>query len=167
MRFQVEHWFNGSRGAVVGVLINPQFYRGLALPDLSQPEVLESTSDGERSLLRLRYEFVGTLDPIARRLLGENRLVWIQEVRVERHTGIGDLTFGAAADPTRLRGSGHFTLEEEDGRCVRRLSGELVVAVPLIGPRAEKRIVPGVLRRLDIEAEAINNYLAEGHTCGL
>jgi hypothetical protein len=164
MRFRVEHWFNGSRSAVAGTLIDPQFYQGLALPDLSQPEVLESTSDSEHSRLRLRYEFVGTLDAIARPLLGENRLVWIQEVRVEHATGVGDLTFGAAADPTRLHGSGHFTLEEVDGRCVRRLSGELVVAVPLIGPRAERRIVPGLLRRLDIEAQAINNHLAHGRT---
>jgi hypothetical protein len=164
MRFQVEHWFNGSPGAVAALLVDPEFYRGLALPDLSQPEVLESSSDAERSILRLRYEYVGTLDPIARRLLGENRLAWIQEVKVENKLGTGDLTFGAAGDSTRLHGSGHFTLNEEDGRCVRRLSGDLVVAVPLIGSRAEKRIVPGVLRRLDIEAQAINNSLAEGHT---
>jgi len=162
MRFQAEHQFNGSPGAVAALLVDPEFYQRLALPDLSQPEVLQSNSDGEHSLLQLRYEFLGTLDPIARRLLGENRLTWIQEVRVEHSTGTGDLTYGAAADPTRLRGSGHFTLKEDDGRCVRRLSGELVVAVPLIGPRAERRIVPGVLRRLDIEAEAINNSLAGG-----
>jgi hypothetical protein len=160
MRFQAEHSFNGSPGAVAALLVDPQFYEGLALPDLSQPEILESSSDAEHSLLRLRYEFVGTLDPIARRLLAGNQLSWIQEVRVERSLGTGDLTFGAAADPTRLHGSGHFTLNEEDGRCVRQLSGELVVAVPLVGRRAEKKIVPGVLRRLDIEAEAINKSLA-------
>jgi Protein of unknown function (DUF2505) len=164
MRFQAEHWLDGSPAAVATLLTDPQFYQALALPDLSRPEVLPSRSDDQRRHLRLRYEFTGTLDPIARRLLGENRLAWIQEVQIEPSTGTGDLTFGAAADPRRLRGSGHFTLQAKDGRCVRRLSGEMVVAVPMIRARAERRIVPGVLRRLDIEAEAINQALAEGPT---
>jgi Protein of unknown function (DUF2505) len=164
MRFQAEHWFDGPPGAVAALLTDPQFYQRLALPDLSQPEVLQSSSDDQHSRLRLRYEFIGALDPVARRLLGENRLAWIQDIRIEPSTGTGDLTFGAAADPTRLRGSGHFTLQKLDGRCVRRLSGELVVAVPVIGARAERRIVPGVLRRLDIEAEAVNKALAAGPT---
>lgn len=164
MRFRAEHTFNGSSDVVAPFLTDPDFYQGLTLPDLSRPEVLQSSSDGEHSMLRLRYEFVGTLDPIARQLLGQNRLAWVQEVRVEHSARSGELTFGAAADPKRLRGSAQFTLIEEDGRCVRRLSGELTVAIPLIGRRAENKIVPGILRRLDIEAEAINDSLAEGHT---
>lgn len=159
MRFQAEHAFHGPSHAVAALLTDPDFYRRLALPDLSQPEVVESSSDGEHSMLRLRYEFVGTLDPIARHLIGEHRLAWVQEVRFQHAAGSGELTFGAAADPTRLRGSARFTLDDEDGRCVRRLSGELIVAIPLIGYRAEKRIVPGILRRLDIEAGAVNDAL--------
>ncbi|MGH9207805.1 MAG: DUF2505 family protein, partial [Acidimicrobiales bacterium] len=42
---------------------------------------------------------------------------------------------------------------------VRRIDGELVVAVPAIGRMAERRIVPGLLRRLDIEAEALDDRL--------
>jgi hypothetical protein len=161
MRFQAEHWFNGSPEAVAALLTDPQFYGQLALPDLSQPEVVESSTEGGRSLLRLRYEFIGSLDPMARRLLGQSRLTWIQQVVVENSTDSGELTFNAEADPKRLHGSAHFSLQSDGGRCVRRLEGELVVAVPLIGSRAEKKIVPGVLRRLDIEAEAINSRLAE------
>jgi hypothetical protein len=161
MRFQAEHTFDGPSSEVAALLTDSDFYQALALPDLSRPEVLQSSSDGEQSVLRLRYEFVGTLDPMARRIIGENRLAWIQEVRVDHASRSGELTFGAAADPGRLHGSAHFTLEEQDGQCIRQLSGELTVAIPLIGSRAERRIVPGVLRRLDIEADAITVALAE------
>lgn len=164
MRFQAEHAFKGPSGVVAALLTDPDFYQGLDLPDLSRPEVLRSSSDGGQSILRLRYEFVGTLDPIARRLVGANRLAWDQEVRIEHSAGSGTLTFGASADPSRLRGSAQFTLEGQDGRCVRRLRGELTVALALIGPSAEKRIVPGILRRLDIEAEAVNTALLERPT---
>jgi hypothetical protein len=162
MRFQAEHWFDGTSEAVAALLTDPQFYATLALPDLSQPEVLETSSEAGRSRLRLRYEFTGNIDSMARRLLGERKLTWIQQVDLENSTDSGELTFNAEADPKRLHGSAHFDFQSEGGRCVRRLQGELVVAVPLIGSRAEKKIVPGVLRRLDIEAEAVNKRLA-GH----
>jgi hypothetical protein len=40
------------------------------------------------------------------------------------------------------------------------LDGELVVAIPGVGRMAERRIVPGLLRRLDIEADAVDAELS-------
>jgi Protein of unknown function (DUF2505) len=164
MRFQTEHRFNGSPGQVADVLTDPRFYETLTLPDVSEPEVLGSSGDGQRSVVRLRYEFVGKMDAMARRLIGTKRLAWIQQVAVERSTNSGDLSFSAEADPKRLHGSAHFELQATDAGSVRRLSGELVVAVPLVGSRAERKIVPGVLSRLDIEAQGVNDTLARGHS---
>lgn len=101
---------------------------------------------------RLRYDHVGHLDPIARWLLGDRRLTWIQDLRLDRTSGVGRLSFEAEADPARLHGAADVTLESVDGGTVRRLDDQLVVAVPLIGPRAERRILPGLVRRLDIKA---------------
>jgi len=162
MRFEAEHWFDGSPDAVAALLTDAHFYQTLELPDVSQPEALDSTSDGQQSRLRLRYQFSGNLDPRARRLLGKDRLTWIQEVVVQHPSDSGELTFNSEADPKRLHGSAHFDLQVEGGRCVRRLAGELVVAIPLIGRQAERKIVPGVLRRLDVEAEAVNRALTQG-----
>src|SRR3974390_587239 len=111
MRFQTEHRFNGSPGQVDAVLTDPRFYETLTLTDVSEPEILESSGDGQRSLVRLRYLFVGNLDAMARRLVGTRRLAWIQQVEVERSTNSGDLSFNAEADPKRLHGSAHFELQ--------------------------------------------------------
>jgi hypothetical protein len=159
VRFHAEHRFNGSEQAVAALLADPAFYLGLALPDLSQPEVLEKRENGDNAMLRLRYEFVGSLDPIAHRLLGSSHLAWIQEVRVDRSAGSGALRFEAEKDPRRLHGAADFILTAAGGATVRRLDGELVVAVPGIGRMAERRIVPGLLRRLDIEAQALDDQL--------
>lgn len=163
MRFQAEHRFQGSPGEVAALLTDPGFFQTLVLPDVSDPQTIESRADGPRSSLRLRYRYTGNLDPKARRLLGKERLAWTQEVTVDHTTGSGDLSFQAEADPKRLHGKAHFDLRADGDGCVRRLSGELVVAIPLIGSAAERKIVPGVLRRLDIEAQGINNTLAERH----
>jgi len=161
VRFQAEHRFHAPIAALTTLLADPDFYLGLTLPDLSEPEVLEEGHDGDETLLRLRYQYVGSLDPIAQRLLGSSRLSWIQEVRVGRSDGSGTLGFQAEKDPKRLHGSARFVLTEAAGNTVRRIDGDLVVAVPGIGRMAERRIVPGLLRRLDIEAQALNERL--GH----
>lgn len=156
MQFQAEHRIVGSRASVAAALSDADFYAALKLPDVSLPEVVEHVA-GE--LVVLRYEFTGNLDPLARRLLGGDQLTWTQEVRLDGDTG-GTLAFTADANPAMLHGDARFTLTEEgdggDGvSTLRRLAGSLVVAVPVVGGMAERRIVPGVLARLDVEAGAL------------
>jgi hypothetical protein len=159
MRFHTEHRFRGSVGAVIALLLDPSFHAQLELPDRELLEMVDTGSDGDQARLRLRYDFVGHLDPIARRLLGDRRLTWIQDLRLDRTSGVGRLSFEAEADPARLHGAADVTLESVDGGTVRRLDGELVVAFPLIGPRAEGRVLPGLVRRLDIEGDALAERL--------
>jgi hypothetical protein len=159
VRFHAEHHIGGSAEAVAALLVDSAFYLHLALPDLSLPELLDQESEGDRARLRLRYEFMGSLDPIAQRLLGSSRLAWIQEVRVDKLAGAGALTFEAEKDPRRLHGAADFVLTEAEGGTLRHIDGELVVAVPGIGRMAERRIVPGLLRRMDIEAKAMDDQL--------
>lgn len=153
----------GSTEAVGAVISDPQFYAELELPDLSLPQIIEHSADGDAVLIRLRYEFTGSLDPIAQRLLGNERLAWTQDVRYDGSTRSGSLEFGAEKDPRRLHGSASFTLAvaPREGGTLRTIDGELVVAVPAIGHMAEKRIVPGVVRRMDIEAQAVDRRLSE------
>lgn len=162
MRFHAEHRFDGSPEAVVAILADPDFYLGLDLPDLSRPELLEQGTDGDVAVVRLRYEFVGSLDPIAQRLIGSGRLAWVQEVRVDQSSGSGALGFEAEKNPRQLHGAADFVLNPDGRGTVRTIDGELVVAVPGIGGMAERRIVPGLVRRLDIEAEAVDDQLRRG-----
>ncbi|MHB1712910.1 MAG: DUF2505 family protein [Acidimicrobiales bacterium] len=162
MRFHAEHRFDAPVPAVAALLADPAFYLGLDLPDLSTPEMLETRTDGSETTLRLRYEYRGHLDPIVLRLLGSNHLAWMQEVRIDRSTDSGTLHFEAERDPKRLHGTADFVLAATGKGAVRRLDGELAVAVPGIGRMAERRIVPGILNRLDIEARALGDRLRSG-----
>ncbi|MER3452944.1 MAG: DUF2505 domain-containing protein, partial [Acidimicrobiia bacterium] len=51
-------------------------------------------------------------------------------------------------------------IAEGPGTAKRVIDGTLAVDVPLIGRSAERRILPGLLRRLDAEAEALRSWLA-------
>ena len=158
MHFQVEHHFRAAPQQVAAVLARPDFYTHLDLPDLARPTVLEHREgEGEvdgGTVIRLRYEFVGSLNSLVRRMLGGERLAWLQEIRIAGTEG--SLTFGAEKNPALLYGSALFVLQQASPGSVRHLEGELVVAVPGIGAMAERRIVEGLLRRLDLEAEALD-----------
>jgi hypothetical protein len=160
MRFRAEHRFDAGVAPVLAVLVDPAFHRGLRLPDCELLDVVEAATDGGEAVLRLRYEFVGHLDAVAHRLLGGRSLRWSQDLRLDVVAGTGRLTVAAEADPRRLHGEAAVTVRPRDGGSARTIDGELVVAAPLVGGMAERRIVPGLLRRLDIEAAAVDAHLA-------
>jgi hypothetical protein len=161
VRFEVEHDFPASCAEVAEVLCDPAFQTQLDLPDMSRPEVLTSSVDGTTSVLRLRYEYIGQLDPIARKLLGGRKLTWIQELRLDTATYAGTLSFSAEEEPDRLNGTAEVEITARgDDRCRRHIAGDLHVRVPLVGGTAEKRIVPGLVRRLDVESAALTTQLA-------
>jgi uncharacterized protein DUF2505 len=162
VHFEAEHEFAASPADVSDGLCDPEFHLHLDLPDLSRPEVVASSTDGAIRLLRLRYEYVGRLDPIARKVVGNRKLTWIQELRLDPATGRGSLAFSAEADAKRLNGAATIAIEPLDGgkRSRRRIAGDFHVRVPLIGGTAERAIVPGLVRRLDVEAGALSEQLA-------
>jgi Protein of unknown function (DUF2505) len=162
MHFQVEHEFPASRAQVADVLCDPAFHTQLDLPDLSRPEIVTSSVQGTTRVLRLRYEYVGQLDPVARRLVGDRVLAWVQELRLDTATYRGGLSFSAEQDAGRLNGAAEVAIEALDRETGsrRRIGGDLHVRVPLVGGTAERRIVPGLVRRLDVEASALRQELA-------
>lgn len=108
----------------------------------------------------MRYEYTGSLDPLVRRLLGGARLTWTQELRLRPagtgsgpHRFSGSLDVHADANPRLLHGRAVVALGPDgpDGT-LRVVDGELVVSLPGLGAMAERRIVPGVVTRLDAEA---------------
>jgi len=159
--FSVVHDLPGSRAAVTALLCDPAFHTSLELPDLGQPEVVEVSTAGSEQLLRLRYEYIGQIDGVARKLLGNRRLTWLQDLRFDSSTFRGGLTFAAEADPKRLHGDATVALLEgaTPDTTRRTIKGALHVRVPLIGGNAERRIVPGLVQRLDVEAAALTRAL--------
>jgi hypothetical protein len=162
VRFSAEHDFAASRDQVVDVWCDPEFHLGLDLPDLSRPDLLAHQTEGTTRIVRLRYEYTGQLDPAARKIIGSQKLTWIQELRLDTASYAGSLTFSVEHGSDRLSGEATVALTTNDGdeHTRRSIAGDLRVRVPIIGGAAERRIVPGVVRRLDVEAAALATDLA-------
>jgi hypothetical protein len=166
VHFDVAHEFPASCARVAAVLCDPDFQTSLDLPDLGRPEVLANTANGTTRVLRLRYEYIGHLDPTARKILSGRKLTWVQELRLDTATFSGTLSFSAEADANRLNGAATVVIVAERSpagvgeRSRRRIAGDLHVRVPIVGSIAEGRIVPGLVRRLDVEAAALTAELS-------
>jgi len=49
-----------------------------------------------------------------------------------------------------------------DSTSHRRIAGDFHIRIPVVGGTAERAIVPGLVRRLDVEAAALAGRLAAG-----
>ena len=160
MHFDTTHEFAATPQEVMAVFCDPDFQTRLDLPDLSRPDVVESSVDGTTHVLRLRYAYVGQLDGIAKTIVGDRPLTWIQDLRLDTATRAGTLTYSADGDAGRLNGDATVTFTARDGgSCARHIAGDLRVRIPVVGGRAEKAIVPGLVRRIDVEAAALADEL--------
>jgi hypothetical protein len=159
VQFHAEHHFSSSSVDVMAAMVDAGLYANLQFPDLSQTEVLGRRSDGSRTSLRLRLAFIGRLDPLGRRLIGSDQLSWVQEIEADTSTGTGQLTFASEDPSRRLHGQADITFHLEHDGTSRQIDGDLVVAVPFVAAAVESRIIAGLLRNLDLEAQAIREQL--------
>jgi hypothetical protein len=144
-------------------MCDPEFQTHLELPDLSLPTVVTHDVNGTNCLLRLRYEYTGQLDSMARRVIGGRTITWVQELRLDRATGAGTLSFSADDDGGRVNGEASVTITATDGDgSHRRIAGDFHIRIPVVGGTAERKIVPGLVRRLDVEAAALSDRLGAG-----
>ncbi len=161
MRLEARHEFPAPVADVERAMADPAFYDQLHdLPDLAPPEVLDRTEVGSRITLRVRYVFTGHVDLIVRRVVNIDQLVWIQTTEFDTHAHEATLTVVPEKLGSMLQCAGKFELASTSaGGTVRTLTGELKVKVPLLGGRAERALAPGILRRIDLEADALRTWL--------
>jgi hypothetical protein len=159
VRFDLEHRFSAPLAAVEAAMIDPTYLAAVRLPDVAPPNVLGVDGDGSVVTTRVAYEYTGSLDPIAQRVLRGSQIGWVQEVTLDRDAHRARFTVVPKVHADRLRCSGTYALREQGEGALRVISGELRINVPLIASRAEKMIVPGLVRRMKLEAVFLQEWL--------
>ena len=160
MKLTASHIFSAPATAVCAGMADADFYASLDLPDLERPELLVRTENGSRVDIHLRFRYTGRLDPVARRIVGRDHVTWVQRLVVDTAARSCALTVAPELGVVPVTCDGTFTLHDAEGdHCLRTLAGELRVKVPVIGGRAERSLAPGITRRLDLEAAALDAYL--------
>ena len=156
MHFEHDRDFTGSAVRVAEIMSDASFQAALDLPDLGRPEVVAAEADGDQRSLKLRYEYIGQLDAIAQKVVGGRKLTWLQELDIDVERGAGTLSFFAEGDADRVNGCATVTITATgEATCHRKLAGDFRIRIPVIGGTAERKIVPGIVRRFGVEADAV------------
>lgn len=165
MRFRLDQDLPGSVEEVESALTDPRFLAELAaLPKLGEPEVLESTREGERVRQRVRYRFAGKLSPVVTKVLDPARLVWVDETTYDlrAHTATFRILPEHYANRLRCSGTYRFTTQGDGTR--RTAEGDLVVSYPLVGRAVERAIVSGLEEHMGDEADLLRGWLVRHRT---
>lgn len=161
VQFSTTNHFNASAANVAEALRDPDFYESLdELPDIAIPEVVSNTASDDSTLLVVRYRYTGHVDGFVRRFIGNEPLTWLQHTTFEHDTHNAAIKIETEVARELLRCSGTMTLDGDKKTSTRVIAANLDVRIPLISGRVASSLIPGIIARIDAEAEALDGWLA-------
>ncbi len=160
MQFTVTETIAADRDDVVQALGDPGYYASLggASSSVRAPELLSASTASGSLVVRVRYAFAGTLSGPAAMVVDADKLTWVIETEYDPGTHTGTLVVVPDHYEGMLRCRGTLVLAERDGATLQTVTGDLEVKVPLVGGAAEKAILGGLTRQLDLEATALADW---------
>ncbi|MGA2835270.1 MAG: DUF2505 family protein [Acidimicrobiales bacterium] len=162
MRFSVTETIAASREDVLRSLVDPDYYAYLGdhATSVRAPELLSAADDGGIVHTRVRYAFDGTISGPAARVVDADKLTWVIDTTYDTTTHSGAVVVDPDHYAGLLRCNGTLALGGTDGVTVETVAGVLEVRVPLLAGAAERAILGGFTRHLEIEARALAGFCA-------
>jgi hypothetical protein len=163
VKFTVTETIAAERDAVLGALADPDYYAhlGEAVSAVRAPQLLSVVRDADTIHTSVRYAFDGNISGPAALVVDADKLTWVIETDYDIAAHRGTVVVVPDHYEGMLRCSGTLTLEERGrGETLETVSGQLVVRVPLVSAAAEKAILGGFTRHLELEAAALAEYCA-------
>ena len=163
MKFTVTETIAAGRDEVLGALVDPDYYAelGAAATAVRPPELLAASESAGTVHTRVRYAFDGTISGPAALVVDVDKLTWVIETTYDTARHAGSLVVVPDHYEGMLRCRGTLTLEATDaGATVETVTGRLEVKVPLVSGAAEKAILGGFTRHVELEAASMAAYCA-------
>ena len=164
MKFEIVNRFRTTVADFERVLDDPQLYEKLRLPAIEKIEPLERVDEGERVRRRVRYtpNTDGKIPSFGRSVVKPSMLRWIEESTYDKARHRFDYRILPNLPESwrdRFQSQGSYQLAQEGGEVVRRIEGEIVVRLPLLGRTVEKLLLREVTENFRAEAEAMSALL--------
>ena len=160
MQFSTTNHFNASAAHVAEALRDPDFYESLdALPDMATPEVVSNTVAANATILVVRYRYTGNVDGFVRRMVGNEPLAWLQHTSFDHDSNNATIKIETEVAKELLRCSGTMKLDGAKKTSTRVIDASLDVRIPLISGRVANSLIPGIIARIDAEADALGDWL--------
>jgi hypothetical protein len=166
MKFEIEDRFDATLAELERLLDDPSLYGHLerAMPGIEKIEPLERVDEGGRVRRRVRYtpRTEGKIPAFGRSVVKPSMLCWTEESTWDKARHRFDyriLPSLPEAWRDRFESHGSYQLTEREGHVLRRIDGEIVVRVPLLGRTVEKLLVREVTDNFRAELAAMSALL--------
>jgi len=163
VQFTVTETIDAGRDEVLRALADPGYYArlGEAATAVRAPELLAVSEDGGTIRTSVRYAFDGTISGPAALVVDPAKLTWVIETTYDTGTHTGTVVVVPDNYQGMLRCRGTLALESGgEGTTIETVSGRLEVKVPLVSGAAEKAILGGFTRHVELEAASMAAYCA-------
>lgn len=143
------------------VLADPRFYLGRPSSEAIQAvELIDHQEAADQVTLKIRYAFVGDLNPAASAILDPARLTWVQTSQHDLERGRTIFQILPDHYPDRLRCHGRSLLNaQSESTTTWTVATDLHVRAPLVGNQVERVLLDGLRRELKAQAHAIPDYV--------
>jgi carbon monoxide dehydrogenase subunit G len=157
MRFSHEFGYDASPAEVYAMLSDPAFREKVAeaLPTIAHDISIEGASGDTHVEINLTQSSRG-LPGFAKKVVGDQ--IHVRQVESWNDEANADLEVTIPGKPGRLKG-GIALVEDGDGT-VEKVTGDLVVKVPLVAGKLEKLISDMLVDALETEAKVGREWLA-------
>jgi hypothetical protein len=166
MKFQILDRFDGTLAEFERVLDDPKLHDRLAqaMPGLLRIEPLERVDEGERVRRRVRYtpNTDGKIPSFGRSVVKPSMLAWVEESTFDktRHRFEYRILPNLPENwRDRFHSQGSYQLSQEGQKVLRRIEGEIVVRLPLLGGTVEKLLLRELKENFRAEADAMSAML--------
>jgi hypothetical protein len=162
VRFEIVDRFATTLEKFEKLLDDPSLYERLekVMPGLERIEPLERVEDGATIRKKTRYtpNTDGKIPSFGRSVVKPSMLRWIEEStfhKAQHRFEYRIVPNLPEAWRDRFSSSGSYRLAQEGPSLVRKIEGEIVVRVPLLGRTVEKLLVREVTENFRAEAAAM------------
>jgi hypothetical protein len=166
VNFLIEDRFEATVAELEALLDDPAFPAELAraMPAVQAIEPLERRDDGERVHKRVQYtpNTDGKIPAFGRSVIKPSMLRWIEEStfhKAQHRYEYRILPNLPEAWRDRFDSHGSYQLVQAGAQVERRIEGEVVVRVPLLGRTVEKLLVREVTDNFRAEAACVRALL--------
>jgi hypothetical protein len=159
--FSLHQEIPASVDRVGAALVDAAFLVRMAeLPKLGSAEVVSRSEQGAVVSIQVRYLFQADLPGAVTRFVDPDKLSWVEDSTADLASHRTQCVLVPDNYANLLSGSYHAVLEADGSGCVRTVTGELKVHVPLVGGKAEKAIVSGLEENAEAQTHLLTDWLS-------
>ncbi len=158
--FDIAHLLPAEPDTVADALLDEKFQASLSdVGALRERELLSQKASKDGAVTRRVRCVLGIDLGAAAKFLGDAEPAWIEEAHWDPGSMRWRWTILPEVAEELLESRGTIDIETDADGAVRRVTGVVVVKVPIYGPKVEGHIIKGITAAYDEEADRLHDWL--------